>query len=213
LFLLVFVFVTSRFKFFRMNKYFLSAVLVVVISLPAIIQSFAQTSVYPSDASYNVVDAKGFRQGYWKITAGFMQLGAPWTPDQVIQEGNYMDSKQEGVWVTYNEYGKKVAEVTYKKGRKDGPCKYFTDAGVLSSSWMFVNGKREGIMTTYYPDGTILMECPWSNGEIIGTMKTYYPSGKLYEEGFWANGWFVGDYKIYNENGTLKREALPPITQ
>jgi antitoxin component YwqK of YwqJK toxin-antitoxin module len=196
-----------------MTKCFLSAVFIVVISLTATEQTPAQTNVYPDEASFNVVDAKGFRQGYWIITAGFKKLGPPWTPEQVVQEGNYTDSKMEGVWVTYNQSGKKIAEVAYKKGRKEGACKYFSEQGVLSSSSKYVNGKRDGLMTTYYPDGKVWMEYHWSGGEIIGNMKTYYPSGKLYEDGFWANGWFVGDYKIYNENGTLKREALPPITQ
>lgn len=193
-----------------MIKYFLSAVFIVVISLPAIFESRAQMG---GSVERNVVDASGKRQGYWMFTAGFKQLGAPWVPQQVVYEGNYIDSKMEGMWVTYNQYGKKVGEVTYKKGRREGSCKYFSEDGVLSSSSTYLNGKREGRMTTYYPNGTIWMEYYWASGEIVGNMKTYYPSGKLYEDGTWANGWFIGDYKIYNENGTLKREALPPITQ
>ncbi len=196
-----------------MNKHFLSAVFIVAITLLAIISSRAQTSSYSGDYPVNVVDAAGKRQGYWKITAAFKKLGAPWAPEQVVQEGNYTDSKLEGVWSTYNQYGKTVAQVTYKKSRRDGLCKYFNEDGAITSSSTFVNGKREGLMTTYYPNGTIWMEYHWSGGEIVGNMKTYYPSGKLYEDGTWANGWFIGDYKIYNENGTLKREVLPAITQ
>lgn len=161
----------------------------------------------------NMVDVNGMRQGYWKITAALKKLGSPWQPTQIIQEGNYIDSKPEGVWISYHQTGTKSGEVAYKAGRRNGITKYFAKNGSIISSSEFVDGKRNGLMTTYYPDGKVWAEYHWSGGEIVGNMKTYYPSGKLYEDGTWANGWFIGDYTIYNEDGSVKRVALPPITQ
>lgn len=166
--------------------------------------SFFAQGTYPySTGDANVVDARGFRQGYWKITAGLLRLGAPWHPSQIVSEGNYTDSKPEGMWVHYNSSGSQVATVSWKNGRRDGVTKYFRENGTLSSSCEYLQNKRNGKMTWHYPDGQLLMETTWNNGEMIGTAKTYYASGKLFEEGTWANGWWTSR-KVYNENGTLK---------
>lgn len=189
------------------------------VFLPAfLVFAFAVTIIFAprssaQDNTINCVDVNGKRQGYWKIVAGMKKLGAPWNPNQVVQEGKYIDSKPEGVWVSYHQNGNRCGEVAYKAGRRNGPTKYYNENGGIISSGEYVDGKRNGLMTTYYPDGKVWMEYHWSSDEIIGNMKTYYPSGKLYEDGTWANGWFVGDYIIYNEDGSVKRVALPPITQ
>ena len=162
---------------------------------------------------WNVIDASGFRQGAWKITAALKKLGPPWAPDQIVSEGSYVHSREQGVWISYYQTGVKLSSVTYNMGLKDGLCEFFNRQGTIVSSTEYTKGIWNGTRKDYYPDGTLLMESRWHYGEMIGDVKTYYPSGKLYEEGTWANGWFIGDYKIYNENGTLKREALPPITQ
>jgi len=184
----------SEVKAFNMKT---KIILPILLSFASICSNFLHAQ--------NMVDEKGFRQGAWKITAAMKKLGSPWMPDQIVEEGNYIDSKKEGVWVSYHQNGTKCGEVAYKAGRREGITKYFDNTGSIISSAEYVNGKRDGIMTTYYPDGKVWTEFTWKNGITEGPAKTYYPSGQLYEEGFWANGAFIRDYKIYNENGTRKR--------
>lgn len=181
----------------------LLAAMAVAVALPT---ANAWTEV---SGDVNVVDPKGFRQGFWRITAHMKKLGPPWMPVQIVEEGSYIDSKPEGLWTTYHQNSQKAAEVMYKRGRREGVTKYFDVQGNLLSASTFVNGVREGTMITFYPDGKKCMEYTWSNGRINGTMKTYYTSGELYEEGTWTNGWFASDYTIYNKDGSVKRVVLP----
>lgn len=193
-----------------MNKQFLLSV--VVISSMLVQTTFAP-SLYAQNNELNFVDAGGKRQGYWKIVAAIKKLGAPWSPNQVVEEGTYLNSLQDGVWLSYFQSGTKRSEVSYKTGKRFGMTRYFSENGQILSASEYENDLLNGVRTVFYPDGQPLMESHWNYGEMIGTVRTYYPSGKLYEEGTWANGWFIGDYTIYNEDGSVKRVALPPITQ
>jgi hypothetical protein len=182
------------------TAYPLSCVLSVCLVLSVIfsISSSAQQAT-------NYVDAAGKRQGNWMITAAMARLGSPWLPDQMVSEGNFVDSKKDGLWITYFQSGNKSAEISYREGLINGTSKNYNVNGTLASTCEFVNGKQNVIMTTYYPDGKVWTEFMWKDGRIDGPAKTYYPSGKVYEEGYWFACAFIRGYKLYREDGTLIR--------
>lgn len=189
-----------------MLKTFCAGAVLLCVTVLCMLNAEAQPSpVY--DVSLNVVDAQGFRQGYWKLTAGMLRYSSPWQPAQMVCEGNYIDSKPSGTWTHYYQNGNKAAEVEWMNGRRQGITKRYRENGSLSSVCGYVNNLREGSMTMYYPDGKIWMEYTWTNGRICGPMKTYYPSGKLYEEGRWINTVWCGERTIYNEDGSVKRKS------
>lgn len=181
-----------------------------VLSLMLSVQVLLPGHLHAQELSCNVVDAKGLRQGYWKLSAAITH-NAGYMPNQIVSEGNFTDSKFDGVWIHYYSNGNVAGEVSWKKGRRHGITKYFLENAVIKSSCEFREHKRDGKMTTYYPDGKILMEYTWSEGRINGPAKTYYPNGNVCEEGTWKGNCWSGNYKLYNTNGTLKREVHLPV--
>lgn len=135
----------------------------------------------------NCIDAGGLRQGHWKITAQMLHSSSFPLPYSIVIEGNYVDSKREGIWVEYN-----VDRTT-------------------KATWTYKNDVIDGLYKTYYADGTLWTEFTWTEGQLQGPAKTYYPNGNLYEEGTWQDDFWVGEYKIYTESGALKRTENKPF--
>lgn len=160
----------------------------------------------------NFVDASGNRQGRWIITAAMMKYCAPWTPEQIVMEGEYKDSYRVGTWKEYHSDGsttewtfdtlnhhlqskrfigsRLVAETNYRYTvRKRMEANHFkgeTWAHLVPREYVV----HEGVAKTYYNDGTLLMEMTWNDGRLDGPMKTYYPDGRLCEDGIWKYTWW-----------------------
>lgn len=212
-----------------MKKFLLALPFILAIASINISDSRSQTDKYYRDGKpLNCVDANGMRQGYWKITAGMMKFGSPWTPDQIVREGNYVDSYCTGTWIEYDSNGSKIAERIYDEDHHHLLLKQFEDARLIAETnyqysvhyypvvIQFNNESlkqksareyaiHEGIAKKYYPDGTLWTEMTWKDGRLDGPAKTYYPSGKLCEEGIWHYNYWVGNYTVYNEEGGVDR--------
>lgn len=181
----------------------------------------------------NVVDASGKRQGYWVITAGMMKLGSPWAPDQIVREGNYVDSYCTGTWIEYDSNGLKIAERIYDEDHHHLLLKQFKDARLIAETnyrysvyyypvvtqinnetWNHKIAREyafhEGVAKKYYPDGTLWTEMTWKDGRLDGPAKTYYTNGQLCEEGWWQHSGWIGGYKLYSKNGKLLQEIPQP---
>jgi len=103
-------------------------------------------------------------------------------------EGNYIDSKKDGLWKFYNENGSLYHEDYYKKGT------------------------ISGLSRRYYENGQLEFEGNWEpEDEYVilrqGFWKFYYKNGKLKEEGNFIDDERIGLWKIYNESGQLKEEV------
>ena len=84
----------------------------------------------------NKVDLKGQKQGKW--INHFDELrGEP----GYEEEGEYKNSRKEGVWRMYNLNGDLVGLELYRWGYKDGVCQYFNAAGELirEEGWRAMN--------------------------------------------------------------------------
>jgi antitoxin component YwqK of YwqJK toxin-antitoxin module len=179
-----------------MKKYILSLIVLCVAASFTIAQE------------QNVVDAAGKRQGYWKITAGFKKLGAPWTPDQIVEEGNYTNSMKTGVWIEYYQNGKKKSELTYVNNRPNGPAKMYHENGNLSEEGTWVGTRWTGPYKLYYEDGTPRQQFVYNNlGQRDGAQTYYHPNGKVAIEVNMKAGKEEGVKKEYNTNGELTTET------
>lgn len=171
-----------------------------------------------------MVDANGKRQGSWVITAGMLQLDSPWTPEQIVWEGNYKDSYRIGTWIEYNQSGDKIKDWILNDDRVLLQIKRYSNSVLIDESnytfWAILkettwtmNGQtypykypqefiqHEGEEKTYYNDGTLWSEMTWKNGRLNGPAKTYYPNGKLCEEGTWYHGYWdmTRPYSFYKK--------------
>lgn len=127
----------------------------------------------------------------------------------ILEEGNYDNGKQVGIWhyrnesdgfeyktENYNNQGQLNGEVIersgkskavkhYKNGKPNGSQKAWNEAGILIKDFNFVDGLQDGKQMEYH-----------------------YATGKLIAEGFYTKGIKSGTWKIYNDDGTFKNELV-----
>lgn len=181
-----------------MKKFVLSLLILCVSASLAIAQ----------DAGQNKVDETGKRQGYWKINAASKKLGAPWTPLQIVEEGNYTNSMKTGLWIEYYQNGNKKSELTYVNNRPNGPAKMYFENGNLSEEGTWVGTRWTGPYKLYYEDGHVRQQFVYNNlGQRDGAQMYYHPNGQIAIEVTMKAGKEEGVKKEYNTNGELTSET------
>ena len=110
-------------------------VLLLLISFSA----YPQCKIYTLGAkgdTLNCVDKKDLKQGKWLIHHDEVR-GEP----GFEEEGEYKESRKEGVWRQYSLMGDLIGVEFYKWGNKDGVCKYYAPSGELlrEESWKALN--------------------------------------------------------------------------
>ena len=130
------------------------------------------------------------------------------------QQGSYRDGEMDGVWVEIRRDGKIVSEITYARGKRNGPSKsFFTDNSVEKIT-MYVDDKREGIETTFrFDGGRVASEYNYVADRREGEYRTYYDDEKptLREEGIMRRGTEVWK-KEYYPNGNVRRVQERPAS-
>lgn len=70
-----------------------------------------------------------------------------------MEDGEIIDGKKEGRWVSYYANGNLQREGSYKNGKKDGLWIQYWPNGNKKSEATFVEGKYSGLYTSYHPNG------------------------------------------------------------
>lgn len=173
----------------------------------------------------NQKDLAGKKQGYWKISGAMKKLPG-YQPEQIIEEGEYKDSRKQGSWKKYFPSGQLQNEITYRNNRPSGPYtvyysngeieeqgewknnrnvgtfKRFYDNGEPQQAFNFnATGKREGRQTYFHENGQIMIEGDWDGGKEAGELKEYYANGE------------VKSVKYFNEGqiDAAKTETFEPV--
>lgn len=180
-----------------MKKVLLTSTLIFAINCVfAVSQSF---EIYKGD-TVNYTDANGKKQGhwiYWYTTGG-----------QVKEEGEFKNSRKEGLWTKYYENGNLWSEITYKNNKSAGPyTTYFSNGQVEESGEFYGSGKGKNVgdFVRYFEDGTLAQEKHFNDdGATEGPQKIYYENGQLAVEWTSTNGVETGTLTRYWENGDTK---------
>jgi antitoxin component YwqK of YwqJK toxin-antitoxin module len=152
----------------------------------------------------NKTNEAGRRVGYWKVT-GEDKPTPGYATSAVIEEGEYIDGRKEGVWKTYYPSGKVKNEITYQGGRPKGPYTTYYENGQIEEKGNWSLNKNQGKFTRYYENGQVQQDFTFDEGgQRNGTQKYYYENGQLMIEGNWAGGKEDGAVKEYYEDGSLK---------
>jgi len=160
---------------FPTRSSYLSAFLFLLLAAPT---SWAQAGTIVQD-TLNRVDEMGRKQGYWRLQAP--QVEKPgYTDGQLVEEGQYTNSKRTGLWKRYWPNGKVMSEITYQMGRP------------------------KGNYVTYYPNGKTEEQGVWDLDRNTGKFQRWHPNGKLAQD-FVFNTYGVrdGEQKYYHDNGQL----------
>lgn len=70
-----------------------------------------------------------------------------------MRNGEYVDGKKEGRWVSYFANGNKMSEGGYRSGQKEGVWVQYWPNGNKKSEATFVDGKYTGHYVCYYENG------------------------------------------------------------
>lgn len=183
-----------------MKKQLLSVLVLFAVSV-----AFAQTA---TQTQKNLI-VNGKREGYWEITALLKKLPSPWTPDQVVEKGNYTASMKTGTWIEYYQNGKVKSELTFVNNRANGPAKMYFESGQLQEEGTWVGTRWTGPYKLYYENGNVRQQFTYNAMGVRDGAQTYYhPNGKVAIEVTVKNGKEEGWMKEYNTNGELVQETF-----
>ena len=86
---------------------------------------------------------------------------------KVSGEGNYIDGKEEGPFVSYYESGKVKGEGRYVGGKEEGPFVSYYESGKIKGEANYVVGEKEGKVIAYYESGKIVDEDIYRDGKCV----------------------------------------------
>ena len=102
-----------------------------------------------------------------------------------IADGQIVDGKKEGYWITYFANGNKRSEGRYIAGKKEGRWVQYYQNGNKASKASFRNGLYEGFYTSYYGNGNRRYAGPYrehqgksSDGRKEGVWNCYEEDGE-----------------------------------
>jgi len=70
---------------------------------------------------------------------------------------------RDGLWVSYNEQGKKTGEASYKEDQKNGCWKIWDDHSVLRYEMFYHKGRKSGLWIMYDEEGKKISEKKYSD--------------------------------------------------
>ena len=167
--------------------------------------SGAQSFQLLNGDTINRLDTANMKQGRWMVYNKTKKL-PDYTDDQLVEEGNYVDGKKEGVWKKYWNNGKLASEITYKNNLQNGYAKIYYKNGNISEEGTWMNGKWDGSYKLYYENGQLSYDWNYVNGKRDGAQKYYFENGKVQYDGSWKGGNESGVLKEFNEDGQLVAE-------
>lgn len=166
--------------------------------------SWAQTAT--TSQKNSIVNGK--REGYWEITALLKKLPSPWTPDQIVEKGNYAASMKTGMWTEFFQNGKIKSELTFVNNRANGPAKMYFESGQLAEEGTWVGTRWTGPYKMYYENGKVRQQFTYNSlGQRDGEQLYYHPNGELNIRVNVKNGKEEGWKKEYNDKGELVEET------
>lgn len=180
-------------------KFLSTLVILLAFSWNATAQSFELNGT----DTINKIDATKKRQGYWMIKAQPPKF-REYPVGNLVEEGNYVSSRKEGLWKKYFPSTKLKSEITYKASRPFGKYTLYYENGNVEEDGNWERTKNTGEFKRYHENGQLAQSFTFTeSGKRSGKQVYYYPNGKLRLEGTWNEGLETGEQKEYYENGDL----------
>ena len=157
-----------------------------------------------------------------RLTDGVASNGMP----LLYQKGH--DEPFTGVFVSYDDEGRKEWEWSYRDGIRSGISTWWYPSGQLQQRTMFRADKEDGEEISWYDNGQIEVRQyyhagvlhgmytywhtngfmaerhPYLNGSATGQEEEWYENGKRKLLGELRGGEFVGEMTMWYTNGTLR---------
>jgi len=170
----------------------------------SIAQSVPDYLVFEGD-TINYVDENNLKQGFWKIFGRMKRIPA-YQPDQVIEQGNYANSRKQGFWTKFFPNGKTKSEIEYKNSRPNGAYKTYYENGELEEEGNWKNNRNTGGFVRKHPNGETAQEFAFNeSGKRDGKQIYRNDKGIIIIDADIKNG---KEQKVieYYDDGSLKAE-------
>ncbi len=125
----------------------------------------------------------------------------PKEPGEEPKEEEAQLSKSRDGLVVKKRDGRKVSEVTYAEGKKEGRAVNYFPSGKEELVLYYKNNLKEGVATTYYESGVVKKESPYMRGNLEGLQKHYFSNGNISAEVPYRNGIQSRNVKEYYKSG------------
>ena len=156
----------------------------------------------------NKVEENNLKQGHWIYFGKMMDL-PEFKPDQKVEEGEYRNSRKEGIWEKYFPNGKTRSEISFMNNRPDGDYRIYYENGRLEEKGVWRNDRNLKSFKRFYENGLPQQEFFFSeSGKRNGTQKYYHENGKLMITVEIHEGKKMGELREFYENGELKSIRL-----
>lgn len=155
----------------------------------------------------NYTDENNLKQGFWKIFGRMAQL-PDYQPEQVVEQGEYQNSRKQGIWKKFFPNGKTKSEIAYVNSRPNGYYKTYYDNGEIEEEGEWKNSKNTGTFIRKHPNGELAQEFVFNDkGKRDGTQKYFYEDGSLMISAEIKDG---KEDKVteYYPDGSLKSEKV-----
>ena len=158
--------------------------------------------------SQNKTDDNNRKQGHWIFTNKTRGLPG-YKKDQIVEEGDFENSRKTGTWTFYFNNGKIKHTLTYVNDKQSGPANFYYKNGNLREKGVWKNNRWVGNYERYYSNGNLENEFKYNNqGLKNGLQKFYHKNGKLKASGTWENGNEGKDIHEYRENGEANTDRF-----
>ncbi len=158
---------------------------------------FDQDFVFPS---YSVEYKGGRKNGEYRDTGGrehglyrddkkqghWIEIAS--SPDR-DDEGEYVDGKRDGRWVTHDWEDRVIFSTVYRAGRKNGPFTWSYADGTKREDGAYENDEKTGLWRSWNTKGVLLDSEEYERGKLHGWRRHWdFASGKLIYEQHYKRG-------------------------
>lgn len=118
--------------------------------------------------------------------------------------GWYLNNKEDGIWIFYDDWGNIYQSKTFKKGFEKGVRKTLYMNGILKVEALITEGNINGYFKEYYKNGVLRCEGNKRDSEKAGTIKEYHKNGQLKSKSFYVLGVQEGHDSIFRNDTLVK---------
>ena len=164
-----------------------------------------------SGITQNKTDDNNKKQGHWVFTNKTRGLPG-YKNDQIVEEGNFKDSRKTGVWTFYFNNGRVKHTITYINNNQNGPAMFYYKNGNLKEKGIWKNNRWVGDYEKYYSNGRLKNKFIYNNqGLKHGLQMFYQENGNLKEKGIWKDGikqTDIDEYQTSEKADTIRNDTI-----
>jgi antitoxin component YwqK of YwqJK toxin-antitoxin module len=156
-------------------------------------------SIAQSDTVFNQVDARNFKQGWWKKS---------YPNGKTMYLGFFKDNHPVGTLYRYYETGAMKAILKYTADGSRAHVQLLYEDGQTAATGAFVHSLKDSTWEYFsYYDRSLTARENWRKGERHGPGVYYYSNGVISEKVDWIDNKKEGSWEQYFQNGTLKLKS------